>query len=73
MGTQTLANVVIKKRKGVENMELKQEQLKNVDGGAITSAMLNAITKAVNTLYELGKQTGSALRRVIENTYCPIK
>ena len=54
-------------------MELKQEQLKNINGGAITSAMLNAITKAVNTLYELGKQTGSALRRVIENTYCPIK
>lgn len=54
-------------------MELKQEQLKNIDGGGITSAMINAVSKAVNTLYELGRQTGSALRRIIKNKYCPIK
>ena len=55
-------------------MELKQEQLKNIDGGAsITSAMLNAISKAVNTLYELGRQTGSAIRRLVKNKYCSVK
>ena len=56
-------------------MELKQEQLKNIVGGAstLTSAMLNAISKGVNTLYELGRQTGSALRRIVTNKYCPIK
>ena len=55
-------------------MELKKEQLKNIEGGtSLTSAMLNAISKAVNTLYELGKQTGSAIRRIIKNNYCPTK
>ena len=54
-------------------MELKKEQLKNINGGGITSAMINAVSKAVNTLYELGKQTGSALRRIVKNKYCPIK
>ena len=54
-------------------MELKQEQLKKINGGAITSAMLNAISKAVNTIYELGRQTGSALRRLVKNKYCAIK
>lgn len=54
-------------------MELKQEQLKTIDGGGITSAMLNAVSKAVNTLYELGRQTGSALRRMVKNKYCPIR
>ena len=54
-------------------MELKQEQLKNINGGAVTSAMLNAISKAVNTVYELGRQTGSALRRLIANKYCAIR
>lgn len=54
-------------------MELKQEQLKKINGGGITSAMINAVSKAVNTIYELGKQTGSALRRIIKNQYCPIK
>ena len=54
-------------------MELKQEQLKTINGGGITSAMINAISKAVNTLYELGRQTGSALRRIVKNKYCHIK
>ena len=50
-----------------------KEQLKNINGGAITSAMLNAISKAVNTLYELGRQTGSALKRLIKNKHCAIR
>ena len=49
--------------------EIKKEEMLKVDGGAITSAMINAISKAVNTLYELGRQTGSALRRIINNKY----
>lgn len=53
-------------------MELNQENMKQIDGGAITSAMINAISKAVNTLYELGKATGSAIRRLISNSYCPM-
>jgi len=72
---QILADVVIKIVKGVKKMELKQEQLKTVVGGAtwLTSAMINAISKGINTLYELGRQTGSALRRIVKNKYCPIK
>ena len=53
-------------------MELSQENMKQIDGGAITSAMINAISKAVNTLYELGKATGSAIRRLVNNSYCPM-
>lgn len=52
-------------------MELNKEQMKKISGGAITSAMINAISKAVNTIYELGKATGSAIRRIIKNAYCP--
>lgn len=54
-------------------MELKQEQLKQIEGGGITSAMINAISKGVNTLYELGRQLGSSLRRIISNSYCPTR
>lgn len=53
-------------------MELSKDKMQQVDGGAITSAMLNAISKAINTLYELGKHTGSAVRRLIKKTYCPM-
>ena len=55
-------------------MELNKEKMMQVEGGAsITSAMLNAISKAVNTIFELGKQTGSAVRRLVKSSYCPIK
>lgn len=53
-------------------MKLNKEEMLKIDGGAFTSAMLNAITKAVNTLYELGRQTGSALRRIMKKNYCPL-
>ena len=51
-------------------MNLTKEKMKEVSGGAITSAMINALNKAINTIYELGRQTGSALRRIIKNSYC---
>ena len=46
-------------------MELKKEEMQEINGGGITSSMINAISKGINTLYELGKQTGAALRRII--------
>lgn len=52
-------------------MKLNKEQMIQIDGGAITSAMINAISKAVNTLYELGRATGSAVRRLIKKSFCP--
>ena len=51
-------------------MRLTTETMKEINGGGITSAMINAISKAINTLYELGRQTGSAIRRLIKKTYC---
>lgn len=54
-------------------MNLKKEEMLKIDGGAFTSTMLNAITKAVNTIYELGRQTGSALKRLVKKSSCPIR
>lgn len=53
-------------------MKLKNEEMKSIDGGAFTATMLNAITKAVNTVYEFGRQVGSTLRRLINGKYCSI-
>ena len=55
-----------------QKVRLDNETMKKIYGGEIPSAMLNAISKAINTLYELGKQTGSAIRRLIKNSYCKI-
>ena len=54
-------------------MEIKVEEMKLVTGGSITSSMINAISKVVQTIYDLGKSTGSAIRRLVTKTYCPAK
>ena len=53
-------------------MKLNEREMKNINGGAISSAMINAFTKAVNTIYTIGRATGSAIIRLIKNTYCPL-
>ena len=53
-------------------MELKEQEMQKIIGGAITATFINAITKAVNTLYGLGRETGAAIRRLISGGYCPI-
>ena len=53
-------------------MNLTDEKMKQIAGGAITSAMINALNKAINTIYELGKATGSAIRRIIKKSPCKV-
>ncbi len=52
--------------------ELDKQEMLATNGGTFTSSFINAITNAINVLYELGKETGSALRRLTTNKYCPI-
>ena len=54
-------------------MELKTEEMLKIEGGGIASPMINALTKAVIALYDLGKGFGSALRRAISGKYCPVR
>ena len=68
MGILTQADVT------TDNMKyIKEEDLQNIIGGAAIATLINAISKAVNTVYQLGKQTGSALRRLVNGNYCPIR
>ena len=52
--------------------ELKNNEMEKITGGAIASSFVNSLVKAVNTIYQLGKQTGSALRRMVSGKYCPV-
>lgn len=69
MDIQILVNVTTKGG----YMKLTKQEMKNITGGGISYSLINAITKVINTIYELGQNTGSALRRVIKKAYCPIK
>lgn len=52
---------------------MTNNEMYNVTGGAaITSSMINAITKAVGTIYKIGQSVGSSLRRVIGGNFCSL-
>ena len=51
-------------------MEIKNEEMKTIVGGAISYSMINAFSKMISTLYEMGRGIGSAVRRLIKKNYC---
>lgn len=50
----------------------KDELLQIVGGVSITGTLINALSRGLTTLMDLGRSLGSALRRAIGGTMCPI-
>jgi hypothetical protein len=50
-------------------MKLKNEELYKIQGGA-SATLLNAFSRAVSTILELGRTVGSAIRRAYSKNYC---
>lgn len=54
-------------------IELKKEEMLNVFGGAgVSASMLNALSRAVTTLLDLGRSLGTAIRRSFSGKICSI-
>lgn len=51
-------------------MKLDNKELYEIQGGAISAALLNALARAGNTILELGRVVGSAIRRMYSRNYC---
>ncbi len=53
---------------------MSDKELLKVTGGAssFSASLLSAIIKGINTLYELGRSLGTAIRREQENKLCEI-
>lgn len=49
---------------------LKEEEMKNIVGGAITASFISAIAKGINSILELGRSLGSAIRRIQTGKLC---
>lgn len=59
--------------KGRKNMkELSIEELKKIEGGASSATTINAIIKAISTLFTLGQALGNVIRRATTDSYCKI-
>jgi len=51
--------------------KIKLEEMYTIVGGInITSALLNALTSAANTIFEVGRAFGSAIRRFSSRSLC---
>ena len=52
--------------------ELNNEILMDIRGGAISGSFLSAIAKTINSLLNLGRSLGSAIRRIQNNSICSL-
>ena len=50
--------------------EINDNEMKKISGGDIGSTLINAIGNAFETLYKLGVELGSGIRRIFNNSYC---
>lgn len=53
-------------------MELKKQELLQIEGGAITATLINSLARAVNTMLNLGRSVGSAIRRIYKGKVCSL-
>ena len=55
--------------------ELDNKELLNIDGGAtnwFSATFLNAASRALSTLMDLGRSLGTAIIRTINGSVCPL-
>ncbi len=51
--------------------KLNIEEMQKVEGGtSISAAIVGAVSKVIETIYNLGDALGSTIRRLIENNKC---
>ena len=54
-------------------IELKSEELLKIDGGINWSAALfNSAARAIDTIMDVGRSLGSAIRRLTNGSICPL-
>lgn len=52
---------------------LEKEELLNIVGGiSITASLINSLYRGVNSILELGRSLGSAIRRISGGNMCPL-
>lgn len=51
-------------------MKLKETELYQIKGGAITLSYLNSVARIINTIMDLGRTVGTAIRRLYSKNYC---
>lgn len=54
-------------------MELNRNQLLNIVGGfSISGTLINAFVRGINSILDLGRSIGTAIRRMQNGNICPL-
>ena len=54
--------------------EMNSEELLAINGGVnITGTLINGLIKGMNTVLDIGRSIGTAIRRAITGNICPVK
>ena len=51
---------------------LNNEELLNIEGGSISGTLISAISRGINTVLDMGRALGNAIRRIGSNNICPL-
>ncbi|MBP3765938.1 MAG: hypothetical protein J6G98_01995 [Bacilli bacterium] len=49
---------------------IREEELKQIEGGSLTAAFLTAISRGINSIADLGRSLGSSIRRIQTGRFC---
>lgn len=51
---------------------LKEQELKNIQGGGISASFITAAVRAVTSILDLGRSLGTAIRRIRSGSICSL-
>ncbi len=51
-------------------MIVNNQELLEVSGGAITGTFINSISRAINSILDIGRSLGTAIRMIYSKTKC---
>ncbi len=54
---------------------INDENLVNIKGGStsVSSTVINACVNLIETIYDIGRGVGSAIRRFVDGELCPLR
>lgn len=53
-------------------IKLEKQELINIEGGAISASFINALARGLNTILDLGRSVGTAVRRLYSGKICSV-
>lgn len=53
-------------------MKLEKSEMLKITGGGISGTLVNSFIRGINSMLELGRSLGSAIRRLTSNSLCQL-